>query len=68
MRCKKEFRNKEFRFAVVGVVVVVVVRVCCRGFVYSLFFVEPPLILPVRRAAIKPTFLPAGESRATVVA
>jgi len=36
--------------------------------IYSLIFVEPPLILPVRLAAIRPTFLPAGELRATVVA
>jgi len=35
---------------------------------YSFVFVEPPLIRPVRRAAIRPTFLPAGLSLATVVA
>jgi len=37
--------------------------------VYSpLFLLEPPLIRPVLRAAMRPTFLPGGESRATVVA
>jgi len=36
--------------------------------VYSLVLVEPPRIRPVRLAAMRPTFLPAGESRATVVA
>jgi len=35
---------------------------------YSLFLEGPPRTRPVRRAAIRPTFLPAGESRATVVA
>jgi len=36
--------------------------------IYSLTFDGPPRTRPVRRAAIRPTFLPGGESRATVVA
>jgi len=36
--------------------------------IYSLFLLGPPRTRPVLLAAMRPTFFPGGESRATVVA